>query len=119
MEPFSRSERRQLRELVGLAYERELGGELGRLEATFREWRAGQRSPHEVSAAIHAFHDGVARELYGLYTHADAAPVVARAIAIGLLGEGEVPAELRERLRGAVEFYRGRTAAEGAGAPTV
>jgi hypothetical protein len=95
-----------MRELAGLAHERELGSELARLEEEFREWRKGRRSPHDVSGSIHEFHDGVARELYGLYTHLDAESVVARAIAFRLLEEDEIPPELRRRLDGRVEFYR-------------
>jgi hypothetical protein len=117
MEPFSRSERRRLRELAGLAHERELASELARLEEEFREWRKGRRSPHDVSESIHEFHDGVARELYGLYTRLDLESVVARAIALRLLDEDEVPRGLRHRLGARVEFFRHPSDGEGPGVP--
>jgi hypothetical protein len=119
MAPLTRRERKLLHELASLAYERELGGEIARLELVFTEWRVGRRSPHEVSTAIHEFHDGVARDLYGLYTRIEPAHAVGRAIAVGLLGEGEVNAELRAKLESAVEFYRSQTATAGADAPAI
>jgi hypothetical protein len=65
MEPITRREGKDLRRLAGVvAYDRELARELTRLEASFSEWLAGRLTPHDVSAAIHAFHDGVARDLW-------------------------------------------------------
>lgn len=63
MEQFTRAERKELRRLAGLAYERELAHELTTIEAAFRAWRAGELSPFDLSDRIHAFHNGVARDL--------------------------------------------------------
>jgi hypothetical protein len=104
---FTRAERRQLRELAGLAWDRELGAELAELEAAFGEWRAGDISPHELSDRIHRFHNGAARDLYVLYTmRSHPSELVARAVAAGVLSENDVPAELLAALASAVEFYR-------------
>jgi hypothetical protein len=104
---FTRAERRQLRELAGLAWDRERGAELAELEAAFRQWRAGELSPHELSDRIHRFHNGAARELYVLYTsRIHPSQLVARAVAADILAESEVPAELLPALASAIEFYR-------------
>ena len=106
MEPITRRERKSLRELAHLAYDRELGRELARVEAAFAEWHAGRLDPHGVSAAIHAFHDGVARDLWVLYNRIHPSSTVPRAVATGLLTEDEIPPALLAKLQNAVEFYR-------------
>jgi hypothetical protein len=106
MEPSTRRESKDLRRLAGIAYDRELSRELTRLEASFTEWRAGQRSAHDVSAAIHEFHDGVARDLWVLSNRVDPSSTVPRAVVAGILAENEVPAPLLAKLQNALEFYR-------------
>lgn len=71
MEQFTRAERKELRRLAGLAYERELAHELTTIEAAFRAWRAGELSPFDLSDRIHAFHNGVARDLFVTYNRWD------------------------------------------------
>ena len=105
-EPITRTERRHLRDLAGSAYARELSRELARLDAAFGAWRGGRLSPYELSDRIHRFHDGVARDLHGLYTRIDPTATVARAVALGFLATAEVPATLLAKLSPAIEFYR-------------
>jgi len=110
-EGFAKAERRKLRELAGLASDRELGAELGQLEAAFAEWRAGRISPYELSTRIHAFHQGPARDLFVLYTRVHAETLVARAVAYDILREGEVPPEFLPRLARTIAYYRSDLAA--------
>jgi hypothetical protein len=98
--------RKQLRELAGKAHDRELGLYLSDLENRFEDWRAGTISPIELSEFIHEFHDGASRAVYKTYTKLKRDQLVARAIGIGLLPEDEVPLEVKERLAGAIDYYR-------------
>ena len=106
MEPITRRESKHLRQLAAIAYDRELGRELTRLETSFMDWRAGRLNPHDVSAAIHAFHDGVARDLWVRDNRVDPSSTVPRAIATGLVAESEVPSALLTKLQNALEYYR-------------
>ena len=117
MEPVTRREGKDLRRLAGVAYDRELARELTRLEASFSEWHAGRLTAHDVSAAIHAFHDGVARDLWVLYNRSNPASTVPRAVVAGLLAEGEVPASLLAKLQNALEYYRQEAARSDADPP--
>ena len=119
MEPVTRREGKGLRRLAGIAYDRELGRELTRLEAAFSEWRAGRLTARDVSAAIHAFHDGVARDLWVLYNRVDPTSTVPRAVAAGLLADSEVPAALLAKLQNALEYYRDEAARSDADPPAV
>lgn len=103
---FGKEQRRELRRLAGLAYERELGGALAALEGQFREWRAGKLDVHELSDAIHHFHNGVARDLYVTYTRLEPRVAVAQAVARKVLQDDEVPASLRDALHALITFYQ-------------
>jgi hypothetical protein len=105
-DPFGRRDRRTLRELAGLAWERELAAELRLVADHVDQWRAGRIGAHELSDRIHTFHHGAARELYGLYTRGHPSQLVARAVALDLVAESEVPAPLLAQLARSIEFYR-------------
>ena len=97
--------RRKLRELAGLAYTRELGAELAKLEAEFSRWRSGEIDPFELSDRIHRFHDGKSRQLYVAYDARNADVSVARAVADGILERAEVPADILAALELRIEFF--------------
>lgn len=109
----SKRNKRQLRELAGIAYQRELGAELAKLEAEFARWRSGEIDPFELSDRIHQFHDGAARDLYVLYGRVHSTQTVARAVACQILQEDEVPAELLDALARSLQFYREQMAEPG------
>ena len=100
-----RSYRRELRELVGKAHDRELGIYLDELEMRFKEWKEGKIGPSDLSDFIHEFHDGSARHVYKTYTTLKREQLVARALGIGLLREEEVAREIRERLSDSIDYY--------------
>jgi hypothetical protein len=91
--------RRAIRELAGLAHERELAAELRRLRCDFDAWAADEMNAFELEQAIHRFHDGVARELYNRYSPGSTLPhAVAAAIMRGTISPTEIPAPAREHL---------------------
>jgi hypothetical protein len=102
----TKANKRKLRELARLAYTRELGAELAKLEAEFARWRGGEIDPHELSQRIHRFHDGVSRDLYVFYR--DVLPVlaVARAVALNVIQEAEIPPEILSALEPVIQLQR-------------
>jgi len=96
---LSKAERRAIRELAGLAYERELAGELTKLRASFDAWIAGQMTPFDLEQIIHQFHDGVARQLYNRYSSGSTLPhAVAAAVLRGTISVAEIPEPARKHL---------------------
>jgi hypothetical protein len=91
---LTKGQRRQLRDLGGIAYDRDLSEHLAALESEFRRWRAGEIDAFALAEAIHQFHQGPARELFSKYqtSHLDFA--VAHAIHRGVLRPEEVGAEV-------------------------
>jgi hypothetical protein len=103
---LTKSQRRRIRGLAGIAYERELSRELTGLEDQFKRWRGGEISAHDVDEKIHQFHQGVHRQLFSAYTGGAIELAVAAAIAKGVTSEAEAGAEIVEILRGGIEFAR-------------
>ena len=95
---LTKAQRRRIRELGGIAYERELSEHLTALESEFKRWRASEIDGFAVSEAIHRFHQGPARDLFSKYESPYVDFAVAHAIHRGVLTEDEVGAEVREAL---------------------
>ena len=105
---FTSKQRKELRRLQELAWERALGSELVQLEKSFAEWRAGSLEAFELSRYIHEFHEGASRDLYRSYSGGASFTVVASAIAKGIVNESEVSRDLWEALVAEVEHFRTR-----------
>ena len=105
---FTKAQRRRLRELGGMAYERELSAELSNLETEFRRWHAGEINAHELSDRIHRFHQGPAQKLFSKYEHSNLDFAVADAIHRGLITKEEAGADGMEMLRVQLDFLRNR-----------
>ena len=105
MAEFTAAQRKDLRRLAELAYERELNEELGALEESFHQWRCGSINAYDLSQAIHEFHDGPARDLYVSYNRLKPDLLVARAFARGVLTENDVAPSIRDALRSQIAHY--------------
>jgi hypothetical protein len=60
----------------------------------------------DLSDRIHKFHNGPSRDLYSLYTGADPAMIVARAIAMGFLDEKSLSDALHSKLAEQIDTFR-------------
>ena len=94
--------------LMALARERELAGELGKLENCFGDWRAGRLGTFELNDRIHVYHDGVSRELWVRYVRGKPHQSVAYAVAKGVLTRDEVPSHVLSELSSSIAFYEDR-----------
>lgn len=101
----TKATRRRLRELAGIAYTRELGAELAKLEADFSKWRSGEIDPFELSDRIHQFHDGISRDLYVRYRNLAPQQAVARALVSHVLDRAEIPSDLLRALEPTIQFF--------------
>jgi hypothetical protein len=95
---LTKAQRRRIRELGGMAYERELSEHLTALESEFKRWRASEIDGFALSEAIHRFHQGPARDLFSKYESSYLDFAVANAIHRGVLSEDEVGADVLEGL---------------------
>jgi hypothetical protein len=95
---FTKLEKKELRKLAGLAYERELAKALGSLEEDFKRWRKNKISAFELSELIHKFHNGIARDLWSFHTTGPAELNVKHAIIKGVILNNEISAGILEKL---------------------
>ena len=103
---ITKKEKALLRQLVREAWETELGVELEKLFEDFGRWADHGMSAFDLSDKIHAFHNGVSRELYGYYVNSNLATAVSRAIAIGVLSEDALEETLLEKLAPLIEVFK-------------
>jgi hypothetical protein len=118
MEQFSKHVRRQLREAAATAHERALSRALEPLHAAFEQWKRGEISPFDLSDQIHRFHNGVRREIYGLYTDSETRISVAAAVHQGLMKLEELHPDIRpevERILAVASQDWGESRGEGGG----
>ena len=97
--------KRALRELAAEALEEELRRALLPLAEAFEAWKLGKVSGGDLVEAIHAFHQGPARELFLKYERRFINSSVAQAIATGIISREKVPRDVLDHLAGAIEFY--------------
>lgn len=100
-----RKEKALLRQLAEEAWETELNDELEDLFESFTSWADKGLSAFELSEQIHEFHNGISRELYKRYT-GDPTAAVARAIALGILGEEALTPELHQDLEPLITHFQ-------------
>jgi hypothetical protein len=110
---FGRAQRRRIRELAGIAYDRELARELSLLEEDFARWRTGKISVHDLDHRIHEYHSGPHRELYVHYSGSRTDLIVAVAIVRGIISESEAGPEAFETLRGPIQAMRSSSRNQG------
>jgi hypothetical protein len=97
----TKKERRALRDLLGTAYERELGRALEVVEEAFGAWRRGEIDAFDVNDAIHRHHQGASRELWKRYEIGGNELLiflVAQAVSREALALEEIPRSLRETI---------------------
>ena len=99
-----KEQRRRLRDLAALAYERELSRELTDLEAEFGRWRFGETNAFDLSERSMPF-QGPARELFSRYGRSSEELVVAQAIHGGVISRDEVGAVMLKHLAGHLRAF--------------
>jgi len=93
---YAKTIRKKLRELVGLAHERELSRALETLDSHFTQWRRQEIGCFELNDQIHRFHQKTSRDLWKTYSSMEDDSLVCRAVKLGLLSKEDVPEKVAE-----------------------
>jgi len=102
---YTKPQKRELRELVDMAYEIELGHQLDELLRHFQEWKAGRMLASELATRIHEYHQGPNRDLWAFYNQfrsRDDDLLVARGILLSILDPKSLSADLLRCLEPAI-----------------
>ena len=103
---LTKSQKKRLRHLAEIAYERELSQASDALLAEFNRWKKKQIDVFELNEKIHEFHNGISRTLYERYVGMDPRFGVGRAIKVGVLNRREVEDDLFSLIEEMVEILR-------------
>ncbi|NQT69861.1 MAG: hypothetical protein HQ552_09795 [Desulfobacteraceae bacterium] len=106
MHRYTKAQKKKLRELAGIANERELDQEMEKLFQHFENWRSGKISCFELSDLIHKFHQGASREIWTTYAYGDPDTAVSRALVLGFLKREEISEELLKILEPRTDLFR-------------
>lgn len=102
---LTKKQKKHIREIAGVAYEREMATALDKLLTAFQEWKNGAANPFDVSKAIHEFHNGTARDLYKRYVMGDPDMAVMLALACGALRIEELNEDCRAAFQERVKRF--------------
>jgi hypothetical protein len=105
---WTKKQRRELTELQGLAWERELSAALESLQRDFRSWQSGEISPFQLNDRIHRFHNGRSRELFNMYSGSLNMFHLEFVVARGVIEESEVSEDLLDVYRPHIDSCRER-----------
>jgi hypothetical protein len=106
MHTFTKLQRRRLRDLADIAYEREVKLSLEPLAASFEDWRMGKISSLALSSLVHEYDYGMSRSLWGKYQSRYYDVIIAAAVAKGILSEQEVGADIIQVLSSTIQFMK-------------
>ncbi len=95
MNDLTKKQRKHIREMAGVAYEREMSAALDKLLASFQKWKRGEMSPFDLDEEIHQYHNGKARDLYKQYATGDPDMAVLFALRKGVLKIEELSEDFR------------------------
>ena len=106
LQSMTKSQKKHLRYLASIAYDRELGFALDRLFEVYQQWKSDEIEAWDVNEEIHKYHNGKSRELFNRYASPDPCVLVVRAIADGILKLEEVNEDCRALLEADLELFR-------------
>jgi hypothetical protein len=103
---ISKKQKKHLRELAGIGYERDLERCLNVVKDSFEKWEAGDISVWDLNDRIHEFHDDIARELYKAYSSiGDPIYSVAFGVRQGVIDIKEIDKECMPLLEPLLEYF--------------
>ena len=101
-----------MRQLIDIAFERELDQELALLYQDFQKWRNKEIDGFELNGRVHKYHQGSSREVWKTYNYMDLDTAVSRAFALGLLKKEDIEEDILEIIETRIDLFSGNDASE-------
>lgn len=89
----------KIKDLVNLAYERELNRELSKLRQHLKRYRHRENKFFRMTDLKIKFMQETSEEILRVYDHLEPDQAVSRAVALGLLSRDEIPQEMQKALQ--------------------
>ena len=103
MDKLSKNQKRHLRELSKIAYERDLAKCLEELFAKFENWRNKNISVWELDESVHEYHQSISKKLHERYSINNPLFTVALGISNGVISIEQVDESCKDRVQSLVE----------------
>lgn len=103
---LTRKQKKHIREMAGMAYERALVAALDNVFASFQKWKRGDMTAFALDEEIHRYHNGTARDLYKNYGIGDPDMAVLIALTKGILKIEELNEDCRSFYQERVNMFR-------------
>ena len=97
--------KKEMRRLVGVAYQREMDSELNEVYKEFKKWEKGEIDCFTLNEIIHKYHDETARYLWKI-NHLKPDYLTARGIGKDIIKNEEVNPKIIEYLKVQIESIR-------------
>jgi hypothetical protein len=95
---YAKTIRKKLRELAGLAHERELSRAMETLDSYFVRWHRQEIDCFELNDQIHSFHQKTSQELWKTHSSMEDNFLVCRAVKLGILSKEDVAEKVAEAI---------------------
>ena len=116
---LTKADKKKVRQLASIAWERELRIELRKIGVAIEEMESGRLTPFDITERIHKFHDGASRDLYKQFSGSLPWLEVCRAHFDGVLTDdditdasGDIRDGIREFAASVAKLARERETAE-------
>ncbi len=101
---YSKAEKQQIRRLAGLAWERQLRAALEVVGQSISQMTNDQKSVFDVAEEVHRYHDGVAQDLYKIFSRSLPWIGVCRAYCDRVINDEDV-ADISDRLKAELSLH--------------
>jgi len=98
MSNLTKKQKKHLKVLAEIAYERDLTRCLEVVANNFESWKRKEISVWDINQDIHNYHNEIARDLFKSYTMKDTAFSVAFGVAQGVISLNDVDESCRDRI---------------------
>lgn len=100
-------QKKEIRKLLTLAYQRELDKELQKLYQHFKNWEKQEINCFDLNDLIHEFYKGPRKEVYKLYNYSNMPThIIAHAVAYGILKKEELSQECLKEIESTMIFFK-------------
>lgn len=103
---LTKKQKKHIREMAAVAYERAMAAALDKLLAAFQKWKQGKMTPFNLDEEIHQYHNGTARDLYKQYATGDPDTAVLIALSKEVLKIGELNEDCRSFYQERINRFR-------------
>ena len=96
---MNKKQKKKIKELAHLAWQREIDKELNSLSKGFEKWKNKEIDSADLVELIHKFHNGSARQIWVKYNNSNLEEILIFAVASDILKKEEIPENIYNTIK--------------------